>query len=469
MLRNRDGRKWRPRFTSNAIPCIVFAWVLFFAGPGFSQSPPSSLDVILKRAEEAQLRSDFQQAAEEYRKASRLKPSADVYEKLGLACFLGNSYAEAIEAFSESLRLDPQRWASHLFLGINLYKTNRFREALPHIERTLQLNPQQTEARYWLGLTYDALGDYQQGIGHLRAALDRDLENIDYLYALTQAYLDFSVVLTRRLDIHAEDKQRREALEDRAGLKPLVAGRGVQPWDQLVRAWLEVESRYKGALNSPRSDEEGLYILSRVYSEMGQLMAQRVWQLKPDSYRAHQLLGAVYEGNEDYKRAVEEYREALRLNPKTPGLRYLIGHAYWQMKRFDEAIPELEKELALNPNHASAHYVLGHIYLYRRELQKADHHLKLAAEAKPDFSEARKHWGNALSLLEDYPGAIRELELAAAAAPEDESTHYLLAGVYKKMGLRDKAQKELEIFEQLRRQKHTHDKPPSEAGPPRVE
>jgi len=106
--------------------------------------------------------------------------------------------------------------------------------------------------------------------------------------------------------------------------------------------------------------------------------------------------------------------------------------------------------------------VLGHIYLHRREVEKAARYLQVAVGFKPDFVEARKQWGKALSLLHDNQKAARELELAAAADPEDDSIHYLLAGVYKSMGLQGKARKEMEIFNQLRRQKHTHDKPPEE-------
>jgi tetratricopeptide (TPR) repeat protein len=434
--------------------------MMVLAKVGRTQTTQTALAEILRRGEAAQLRKDFPQAAEEYRKALKLKPSPEIYEKLGLVYFLQNSHAQAIEAFSEALRLDPNRWGSQLFLGIELYRMNRFQEALTHIRTALQLNPRQNDSRYWLGLTYDALGDYQQGIGYLRSALENDPKNLDILYALAEAYLDLSTILANRLDAHPEDHKRREALEERVGIKKLVASRGVEPWEQLVSAWRRMEDAHKEVFKAPQTDEDALFVLSRVYGELAQLTADRVRELEPDSYRAHQLLGEAFEGKEDYESALEEYRKALRLSPEAPGLHYSIGHAYWQMKRFDEAIPEMDKELVLNPNHASANYALGHIYLYKREVPKAAHYLQVAVEAKPDFVEARKQWGKALSLLHDDQKAAQQLELAAAADPQDDSVHYLLAGVYRKMGLEDKAQRELGIFDELRRQKHRHNEPP---------
>ncbi len=466
---------------SGSLHALVLGLAVLLAGTCFGQTPRTALNEILERAQEAQLNKDFKRAAEQYREASKLKPAPEIYEKLGLACYLGNSYREAIEAFSEALRLDPERWASHLFLGISLYKIYQFHEARPHIQRAFELNPSQNDARYWLGLTWSALGKYGAAIEELWGALQKDSKNVDILYALTEAYLDFSTVLSKRVGPHSLDQGRRQALEDQAGIKKLVARRGVEPWDQLVREWKEMEGRYKDVLKSPRATvgegsalprerqalpyqpaEEGLYILTRIYGELAQLTAQRVWELEPESYRAHQLVGEASEGKEDYEKALSEYREALRLAPQAPGLHYAIGHAYWQMKRFDDAIPELQKELALNAYHSNANYVLGHIYLYRREVEKAAHHLQVAVEAEPDFVEARKQWGKALSLLHDNQKAAQELERAAAADPEDDSIHYILAGVYKNMGLQGKAQKEMEIFNQLRLQKHAHDQPPEE-------
>jgi len=429
------------------------------AKPSFSQPSQPQLDAILKRAQEAQVQKDFERAAKEYREASRLKPSAELYEKLGLACFLGNSYAEAIEALTQSVRLDPGRWSSQLYLGISLYKTNRFQQALPHIERALQLDPRQNEARYWLGCTYRALGNYEQGTAHLRTALDKDLANVDILYALAETYLDLSTALASRLDPHHPDQNRRGALDMRLGIEKSEPAGHVGSWDQELRKWDQAESGYKRVLKSPQPDEESVYMLSQIYGQLAQLTAQRVWNLDANSYRSRQLLGEAYEARENYERALVEYREALRLNPRAPGLHYSIGHAYWQMKRFQEAIPEMEKELALNPYHPSANYVLGHIYLYQRQVERAVPYLQVAVEAEPNFVEARKQWGKALSLLDHNQKALDELKLAAAADPEDDSVHYLLAGVYKKMGLEDKARQELVIFDQLRRKKHIHDKP----------
>ena len=85
---------------------LAFQSVLFVALPSYSRPPQASLDRLLEEARDAQNRGDFVVAARKYTEAAKLGPSAEIYEKLGLTYFLGNSYSQAVEAFSNALRLE---------------------------------------------------------------------------------------------------------------------------------------------------------------------------------------------------------------------------------------------------------------------------------------------------------------------------------------------------------------------------
>jgi tetratricopeptide (TPR) repeat protein len=423
--------------------------------PGEAQTVRGALEETLKRAERAIAAKNFDLASQEYREAIRLAPSAELYEKLGLTRFMALDYASGAEAFQQAIRREPKRWTSQLFLGICLYRTNRFREALPHLERAFELNPQHNETQFWLGNCYLALRNFDQGVQRLRAALDKEPRNEDYLYALTQAYLDAATLLHKRLGLYDPPEKRRQELEEQHQLRSDQFESGGS-WEQSVRRLEELEIEYSAMRKDSMPESERLYVLERVYFGLAQLMGRRVWILKPDSYRSHQLLGEAYEGNEDYEQAIREFQEALRLAPNQPGMHYSLGHVYWQMKRFDDAVLEMEKELALNPQHASANYVLGHIYVYRREFDKAAQFLKRTLAAVPDHVEARKQLGKVYSLTNDNQGALRELEAAVRLDPKDSSVRYLLASVYRKLGQAEKAKKELEIFNELYAQEHQH-------------
>ena len=440
---------------------LALASVFLVALPVYPRPPQASLEQLLGEAREAQNREDFAGAARKYTEAAKLTPNADIDEKLGLAYFLGNSYPQAVEAFSNALRMEAQRWASHLFLAESLYKLNRFEEALPHVKTALQLRPDENESRYWLGCIDHALGRYEEAIVHLNEALEHDPQHVEILYSLTETYLDYSAVLVDRLDSERPSAQKRLAIDQQIG--DVASGmQAADSGESAVGQLRAIAGKYTAASKAADPDLEAVFTLSRLYGYLGQLTAEKLWRLRPDSYRSHELLGQSYENRKNYEAALAEYREALRINPNAPGLNYAVGHVYWGMKQLSQAIPELEKELALNPYHPSANYVLGHIYLRvdPQDPEKAAAYLQRAVESKPEFVEARKQWGRALSLMHEENKAVEQLQLAAQQDPRDDTVHYLLATVYKSMGLEDKARKELKVFDQLRAKKHLSDATP---------
>src|SRR5438132_524549 len=127
------------RFLLKSLLFIAFA-VLAFLWPCtefiFAQSqapnPATPLQRHLEAARTAQAAQDFTRAAEEYKKALSLSPAdaGEIYQNLGLVYHLQFKYQEAIQSFEKALSLQPNLWASHLFLGIGLYKTNQFSRAL---------------------------------------------------------------------------------------------------------------------------------------------------------------------------------------------------------------------------------------------------------------------------------------------------------------------------------------------------
>ena len=57
--------------------------------------------------------------------------------------------------------------------------------------------------------------------------------------------------------------------------------------------------------------------------------------------------------------------------------------------------------------------------------------------------------GKAYFNLNDLPKALTELEKAAQLAPNNAPVHYVLAQVYRKQGLSEKAKQELDRYTKL--------------------
>src|SRR5579862_8854244 len=102
---------------------LALVWLATSPASSIASQPIQvSVETLLQEAADAQNQRNFPGAIRKYQEAIKLDPNSRVYEKLGLACYLANSYSQAADAFSNALRLEPQRWVSHLFMGESLYK-----------------------------------------------------------------------------------------------------------------------------------------------------------------------------------------------------------------------------------------------------------------------------------------------------------------------------------------------------------
>jgi tetratricopeptide (TPR) repeat protein len=169
-----------------------------------------------------------------------------------------------------------------------------------------------------------------------------------------------------------------------------------------VAAWLYDKDRTKA-----------LGLARKIIAERPPTDANVLW--------SHQLIGNALtdEGTHDaakYNEAVDEYRAAIRLNPRLPTFHYNLGYVFDSMGRYSEAIDEYRAAIRLDPNYAAPHNNLA---------------LLLAAHDKPDEA------------IQEYRTTIRLL-------PEDlrpRQNLILLLATQKKF---DEAKIELDLVRKLR-------------------
>lgn len=76
---------------------------------------------------------------------------------------------------------------------------------------------------------------------------------------------------------------------------------------------------------------------------------EKVAELRPDSARAHQNLGANYLEAGRTEAALAEFQRALELNPQNPTVQYNIGSLYLARQEFEAALPYLQRAQQLQP------------------------------------------------------------------------------------------------------------------------
>jgi tetratricopeptide (TPR) repeat protein len=160
----------------------------------------------------------------------------------------------------------------------------------------------------------------------------------------------------------------------------------------------------------------------------------QILTLNAESAEADMLAGEAYDEMRDHADAIQQFRNAVKADPKEPGVHFGLGYLLWCQSQFDEAAQQFQLETENAPNDAAsvAYWAdsevrLEHPDVARPLLQKA---LQLNSRQELPWLD--------LGIVDATAGhnddALRELKTAARLAPADVQPHWRLARLYQSMG-----------------------------------
>ena len=193
---------------------------------------------------------------------------------------------------------------------------------------------------------------------------------------------------------------------------------------------------------------------------------------RPSNARAHGNLGRVLArepGRLD--EAIDEYFEAIRLDPKAPELHVNLGNLYYRsVDGLDKAADQYEEALELDPGDALAHFDLGCALAgIPGRGDDAIAQYREALRLKPELPSAHYNLGNALLRKGgQVEGAVSEYEAAVRLRPDWADAHFALALAFQHWGNHDEeAKRQLEEVvrlqpqnEEARKRLETYSRPP---------
>ncbi|MGO9273388.1 MAG: tetratricopeptide repeat protein [Terriglobia bacterium] len=169
----------------------------------------------------------------------------------------------------------------------------------------------------------------------------------------------------------------------------------------------------------------------------------------PNPAEVHLLLGRAYQNLNRTEPAIDQFKQALALEPRLPLAHYHLGFAYHSQGDQGAALGEFEKEIKITPAFYDSYWLGGNIQLDRGDLKRAEDLFRRGIRLQPESVPA--HYGLARVLLarKDLPAAETELLKALELNPNDVEAHYTLARTYQQMGRLEAAQRELETVAAL--------------------
>ncbi len=149
----------------------------------------------------------------------------------------------------------------------------------------------------------------------------------------------------------------------------------------------------------------------------------------------------------DYAKAIECYKESVRLKPNCAEAHFNLGFSYRDLGDNEKAIESFKEAIRIRPDYAKAHYNLGTAYRELGRHQEAIEAYKQALRIEPDVADVHCGLGIAYGKLGRYQEAIEAYKQAIIIEP-DQYLYYRLAAVYDKLGHH---QESLEAYKQATR------------------
>ncbi|MGH9587409.1 MAG: tetratricopeptide repeat protein [Acidobacteriaceae bacterium] len=404
-------------------------------------------------AQDAERRNDFHTAVHEYRLLARMLPnSAEIESNLGVALYFDHDLRPAIAALHKAIAIDPGLMAPHLFSGLAWYQLSNPDSAVPELEKAVRINAKDPIAHTWLGYAYSSQTRYDAAVKQFEDASRLDPNNIDVWYSLGHTWLQIGRQSTLKLLTLAPDGGRVWELAAKQCLLRQDRKTALQDYKQALARRPDLPELKKkiedlGGTVDPASDvehiaashakEDDLYRQASTAENRSQAAFEYLFQIAPDSYRAHQVMAEASVSKKQDQRAIAEYRAALREKPDLPGIHAALGETLIRSGNLPAALQEFEAEMKLQPYSAGAHMKAGRALLMLGRDAEATKMLKAAIGMDRPPLESWLLLGKLDVRGGNYRAAITELTHYTSQEKNNSTAYYLMAMAYRALGERD--------------------------------
>jgi tetratricopeptide (TPR) repeat protein len=169
-----------------------------------------------------------------------------------------------------------------------------------------------------------------------------------------------------------------------------------------------------------------------------------VLTLNAESAEADMLAGEALDGMRNHAAAIEQFRAAVKADPKQPNVHFGLGYLLWTQNQFDEAAQEFQAELANAPANSEAMTLLADCDIRIGQPDAALPLIEKAVQLDPGIERAHLDLG----ILDAQDGkrdeALREFKTAARLSPGDPDVHWRMARLYQAMGRKEEAKAEFD-------------------------
>jgi tetratricopeptide (TPR) repeat protein len=442
----------------------------------------------------------------------------DALSLLGGALGMQGRLEESSRAFESALQLTPGNAALRRNLAANQVNQGRLGAAASNLEMILKSDPGDREAILMLGFVRARERRYPQAVAALERVPDLVRQSVDHMAALARAYYGTNqkdkgraqlqhlrqmttnpnaYYLGGQIALEAGDLAAAETLFDAARSashpNPALITYQLARIRYNAGRFREARELLEPVANSAASngtvlnllawsclkegdEATGIKILSyatdRFPAEPGNFLDLGKIYLKGNRVDAALDVvkrgAAVHAGSAPllelegeletrqglHGQAVESYRQAVRLNPRSQEALLALALAQTNLLRHKDAVATFEKGLRLFPADARFYAEYGKVLLLPWASgespdapSKAERLLRRAVQLDPSHASAHFELGSQLLKTGQAAEAAVHLEKATVLDPSNSHAHFVLARAYRTLGRPADAAREMQLFQ----------------------
>lgn len=289
--------------------------------------------------------------------------------------------------------------------------------AIRYLEKYVKLKPGEVEPYLCLGRCYYQLNDFANSYNSYSQALQIKPDDAQGLYGL-------GLNLLRQKNF----KEATEILE-----KALAQGLNTkEAFFELASAYEELQNYSRAAVyyekyvqSEPEHPWNGWFKLAQTYQKNNDVQKaieayRQALKLRPEDINSNYNLALLLAASQQYAEAEQAYKKLIELNPRDSVFYYNhIIQMYDQAGLYENALEAVKKIIELNPKSEVAVYNLGIMYFKLNRLEEAAKTLNDCLALKNDYTSAWYNLGLVYSKMNRHQEATEAFKKYTELAPDD--------------------------------------------------
>lgn len=346
----------------------------------------------------------------------------------------------AIAAYENTLELDDRHFNTNLNLGRIYYNDRNYLEAIPLLETAYLRRDKDVNLLYDLAKAHFYAQEYQAANVYLEDYTKRNSKNAEAWRLLGESYskLGKSKNAAKAFEWARKYGTNDDDLHNHLDDNISKYGREASEYTKDGKYEEAIKVLEKGIIE--HSEAASLHFnLGLNYMEVGNTKKAReefkkTIDLEPAHAKAYQGLGQIYYEREEFQEAGAYYLATIDAGKQDEFVYYKLGSCWFKLKRFENAIIAYQKAIGLNSKEKRYYFSLGLSYLALDKHYDAIAAMDNALRIDPLFLDAKYHIAISYLKMSEYDTCIAKAEEILKQDSQYAKAYLVIGHAHKRMG-----------------------------------